>query len=478
MGFDLSKSPDSSIGSGLFDEDFFMYGEDLDLCFRIQKAGWKVWYTPDTQIIHYKGESTKKGELKYVKLFYGAMLLFTQKHLEFQHSTVLSVLLRIGIVFRAAFSMMGNWVRMTSPIMKDLIGVYASVSALGALRFWQTDVDSTPLFFASIGPAFAVCTVLGIALAGGYRVEKKRRIEPVFVGVIIGFMSVASLAYFVPGIAFSRMVVGLSVPLSLGTLLILRGVLSGSRRGPRRALLVGEYAEAVRLSNLLGSHPRPPFRLNGYVSEKEAGSGVVPYLGRISHLRDLVRLRGFDDIVFASRDIPNHVIFGIMRTLNDLSVQFRMLQEGQEHVIGKSVISHLSLSSLQADVTEVVSLRSPVSKAIFDKSIALLALPFLPIIWISLRLIDQNSIMRHKMDLILKTSQVLTHSISLVGCKPEELPIIPETWNVPIGIFAVTNTMKTEELKPDELARAYWYYVTHQTPGLDLEIILSSIRRS
>ena len=58
-----------------------MYGEDLDLCFRLQAAGWKIFYTPDTRIIHYKGESTKKGELRYVRLFYGAMLLFAEKHL-------------------------------------------------------------------------------------------------------------------------------------------------------------------------------------------------------------------------------------------------------------------------------------------------------------------------------------------------------------------------------------------------------------
>ena len=50
--------------AGMFDEDFFMYGEDLDWCYRIQQAGWSIHYTPDTQIIHYKGESTKKGELR------------------------------------------------------------------------------------------------------------------------------------------------------------------------------------------------------------------------------------------------------------------------------------------------------------------------------------------------------------------------------------------------------------------------------
>jgi GT2 family glycosyltransferase len=63
-----------------FDEDFFMYGEDIDLSFRIQKAGLVNYYFADTTIIHFKGESTQKQSANYVKHFYGAMKLFVQKH--------------------------------------------------------------------------------------------------------------------------------------------------------------------------------------------------------------------------------------------------------------------------------------------------------------------------------------------------------------------------------------------------------------
>ncbi|MCJ7552663.1 MAG: glycosyltransferase family 2 protein, partial [Ignavibacteriaceae bacterium] len=66
---------------GGFDEQFFMYGEDLDLCYRIQKAGHKVYYVHSTQIIHYKGESTKRSNIDETKVFYKAMHLFVKKHL-------------------------------------------------------------------------------------------------------------------------------------------------------------------------------------------------------------------------------------------------------------------------------------------------------------------------------------------------------------------------------------------------------------
>lgn len=64
---------------GLLDEDFFMYGEDIDLSYRIYKAGWESWYLPQ-QILHYKGESTQKSSFRYVHVFYEAMFIFFRKH--------------------------------------------------------------------------------------------------------------------------------------------------------------------------------------------------------------------------------------------------------------------------------------------------------------------------------------------------------------------------------------------------------------
>lgn len=64
---------------GMLDEDFFMYGEDVDLSYRLLKGGWENWYVP-ADIVHYKGESTHKTSFKYVHVFYNAMLIFMRKH--------------------------------------------------------------------------------------------------------------------------------------------------------------------------------------------------------------------------------------------------------------------------------------------------------------------------------------------------------------------------------------------------------------
>lgn len=65
---------------GFFDEQFFMYGEDLDWCYRIKQAGWKILYYPKTSIIHFKGKSLNEREWNQIKLFHKAMVIFAEKH--------------------------------------------------------------------------------------------------------------------------------------------------------------------------------------------------------------------------------------------------------------------------------------------------------------------------------------------------------------------------------------------------------------
>lgn len=88
---------------GLLDEDFFMYGEDIDLSYRLLKGGWENWYLP-YPIIHFKGKSTQKSDYRYVHIFYKAMLIFFRKH--YSHLSIFYALpVKMAIYFRAAIAL-------------------------------------------------------------------------------------------------------------------------------------------------------------------------------------------------------------------------------------------------------------------------------------------------------------------------------------------------------------------------------------
>ncbi len=538
--------------AGLFDEEFFMYGEDLDLCFRIQEAGWTIRYTPGTQIIHYKGESTKKGEVRYVKLFYGAMLLFIEKHLEAggrqRRMRILTLFLRIGIVLRAALTLCGNVTRRVRRPLVDALVVAATTGVLGGIRFLAPDVSFAPRFYATIVPVTALASVVGMALAGAYRRSAQRTVRATVLGTTSGFLLIGTLSFFVQNIAYSRWVIGLGLPLSVIALLAVHAWLSARRRGSRRALVVGGWGEATRLAGLLKRHPSPPFHVEGYVRATEprrgegagsagrggagadptaASSGAVsdptaasggagaaggggddrgsgpqtmgtgpggavdagraveggagpPLLGSPSQLRDLVRLRGFSDIVFAAQDVPNQVIFTLMRELNDLGVQFRMFSEGQEHVVGKSTIAHVSVASLLSQLKAVEEPRSPAMRRATHRLLALTVLATAPAMWPLSRLLRRKSVVRALMDRLPELTAVARGRLALVGSAPEHAQLLPASWAIRPGMFPVmnpgTNTMDAEELTPDEIRNAYWFYAMHQSLATDLDIVAVSLR--
>ena len=98
----MPKKITDSVGS--FDESFFMYGEDIDLSYRIQKAGFRNYYFAENTIIHFKGESTKKGSINYVRMLYKAMSVFVQKHYGGSKAGLLNFLIQSAIYIRAGFA--------------------------------------------------------------------------------------------------------------------------------------------------------------------------------------------------------------------------------------------------------------------------------------------------------------------------------------------------------------------------------------
>ncbi|MFT5141725.1 MAG: GT2 family glycosyltransferase [Rhodothermales bacterium] len=467
-------------GVGLFDEDFFMYGEDLDLCYRIQKAGWKIFYSPDTQIIHYKGESTKKGEIRYVRLFYGAMVLFTRKHLTGRYSMVFAGVLQAAIMVRAGLSVLSRATAYIARPALDFALVYLTVALLAWMRSRQLESPLSPLYLTAVAPAFGAGTLLGIALTKGYRPSSRHRIRPALLGVLLGFLVVSAVSFFAKAIAFSRAVVLVCLPVAAMLLAISRLLWTAKRSEPRRAIVVGDREEAERLAALIGSHPRPPFLLDGYVEPADGtavpgpGGSGMHLLGAIHHLRDVVRLHRVDDVVFAVKNLPNQRIMSLMQSLRDLPVQFRMLGEDRSHVIGKASISELGLPDWSEALSDAVTLRTRASRKTFEIPVALALLLLFPLLSLGKLIAGPEG----RVSLLARAAagapSVILGRRDLVGLDPSHESLVPADWRLRPGLFNITQLVRKSRVHSpleNDVIRAYWYYVTHQSASLDAEVI-------
>jgi N-acetylglucosaminyl-diphospho-decaprenol L-rhamnosyltransferase len=111
MGAYMLVRSEALAQAGLFDERFFMYGEDLDLAFRIKERGWKVFYYPVVEVLHHKGASSRKQSERSIREFYRAMHVFYRKHYSRRYNGLVNGVVRLGIAARGAFALLQNALR-------------------------------------------------------------------------------------------------------------------------------------------------------------------------------------------------------------------------------------------------------------------------------------------------------------------------------------------------------------------------------
>ncbi len=472
-------------GGGLFDEAFFMYGEDLDWCFRIKKAGWKIFYTPSTQIIHYKGESTKRGELRYVKLFYGAMIQFVDKHFDGRHSKLFALIVNFGIFLKAGQSIVARALQRLKMPFAEWLMASLSIAVIAALRSLPVTFSFPDYFYFFVVPLFALSIVVAIAAINGYSKLGRRKTSAAFVGVGLAFLFVASLSFFVKEIAFSRLVVLFGFGLSGSLISVSRWIrkeLSDRSIGKRQAVLIGGRSEALRLDQLLRSHSKRPFDLLGYVdldssrdTEKRAVQ-ILPRLGELSQLRDIIRVRYVDDLVFSADDVSNQIILETIREVGDLPVDCKILSSGAEHVIGKSFIGSVEpFDELISAEERVAEPRSILLRRLIDLPFGLLGL-ILHVILFPFRLLTGETSIFNRLGRFTKRSvDLLFGRKTFVGLHSEEEIDIPEAWGLSEGIIPIVPL--NVEITEEERKQAYWNYVETQSLGLDLRITWDRLRK-
>ncbi len=483
-GVPLEELDTTVTGAGLLDESFFMYGEDLDWCYRFQQAGWKIYYTPDTRIIHYKGESTKQGEMRYVRLFYGAMLQFADKHFHGRYSALFAAVLRVGIVLRAGVGMMAATVRkLTLPAFEWLLTV-GVIAAAGAVSAQNAGIEFGWIFYGILVPSYALLTVLSIGASGGYG-RSASSVRPVFSGVGAAFVAVSVISFFIRRIAYSRAAVLLGFVGTVVVLLFERLVRRNRSIGKRQAVLVGQPSGAQRLRRMLAGRPNPSFELAGYVPPDEAENPLpadrngIPKMGTLRQLREVVRINRIDDVVFAAGDMSNFTMFKLMKMLQDLPVSFRVLTENADHIIGKASIEDLSTPMLVGAEAALGPSRLPFSRRAFDLGVGAVLIACLPIVWVIGKLGGKRRLAtwNHAGKLIARIPRALIRGSSLVGYATDTRLRPPADWGLHPGVFPIVGDEARALLTDKELTDAYWLYAQNQSAALDMSIIFRRLQR-
>ena len=323
--------------TGLLDEAFFMYGEDIDLSYRIRQAGYKNYYYPEVRIIHYKGQSTRRDRLRYGYEFYKAMLLFHRKHFAGHLPAAYSFFIQFAIAGRAILAGLAGVVAKILPFLDDAAIIYAGFYGLKNIYEKQTNY-SLPLEYSTQAMPISIGLWLSaVYFNGGYRQPfvPNRLIR----GVVLGLILVAALMQFSSVVFLPNFILLWGGVWTLAALMGKRllyhyGQYQNFRLGdhprPHLAVVGGEQESkrAVRLLKQAGIRAK----IIGFIRPEFTDHPAAGYLGELSQVNEIIRVHRLNEVIFCGQDLSVTQITEGMAAVKD-KVRYRILPAGGDYII-------------------------------------------------------------------------------------------------------------------------------------------------
>ncbi len=452
--------------TGGFDEKFFMYGEDVDLSYRLQLLPcgnngdtYKNYYYPHSPIIHFKGESTRKGSMNYVRMFYSAMSLFVQKHYGAGRAGTFKFFIHIAIWLRAGYAAIGRFVRAFGLPILDAILILISFWLVKEL--WvnyvkpEVQYDNKLLWIAL--PAFTVVYLVAAYYAGLYD-RWYRRVE-LAQSTLLATMVVLSIYSLLPeGVRFSRGIMlfgGLTAFLLIGILrriLIYAAVISRFKPNEEAAstLVVAsskEYAEVKHLLTQAGLQHKLLGRVAVNDTDKENA------LGSWSELPQLIKTIPFKELVLVAGTVSYSEI---IRNLNVIpkGIRIKWHGSGTHSIVGSDSKDNSGEALSTENALRIADPSNRRLKRLSDVVVAILSIVLWPVLaWM----------VKQPLGFIKNSFQVLAGQKTWMGYASDasELPQLRP------GVLGNNGLSKEENsLLPTESLQMmdYWYARDYSLP--------------
>lgn len=454
--------------SGAFDESFFMYCEDVDLNYRINKAGYLNMYFPEATVLHFKGESTKKLSYQYVKVFNDALITFVKKHYSAANAGLFIGFIKLGIALRGAIGFATNWLKKYKLALVDFIVLFCTLSFLTS--FWVEHIKNINVvsnkFINYTYPAYLLIWMGALYFNGGYNKLYKpmRVVRAMFIGTIL------CLAYYglLPAdLRYSRALIVLSG--MTGGLLLLAAHELVHRLGIVPLIYAGSIsAKAVVFGNT-----------DSYIEIQQKWKGLSwapqlcghvqddPYALALpsAQLKQLLQATNSNEVVFVNDALSYSQLFEWMRILGP-KYNYKIHISNSNYFIGSNQ-SELAGDSLEIDPIYALSDPDQLrNKRMIDLLISIGVLMSLPIL----------AILKFSLDKKAKASlAVLKGKATWVGYCATMKPY-PQLPKLVPGIVAayhyqtdfVPNEALAQQLNKD--------YALHYHAWTDIKLVLHNLR--
>lgn len=456
--------------TGGFDEVFFMYGEDIDLSYRIQEEGYKNYYFAGSQIIHFKGESTRRGSMNYVRMFYKAMSVFVKKHYGGSKAGVFNFFIHFAIWIRAGMTATGSFIRR--------LGLPLIDAGLILLSFWvikniwsnyvKTGIQYENKLLWIAFPAFTVAYLITAYYAGLYDRWYKRS-ELIRSTLIATVVLLAGYALLPEGYRFSRAIILFGVLLAFVLIGLLRRilihihVLSDDRVREEHAdtLVVGtigEYNSVLALMKEAGLQEK----VVGRVAVQGEDATAIGYWSKLDLL---FRTLPFREVIFCEGILSFKDILGYWPQIGR-RVEVKIHAANSHSIVGSDSKDNSGVALSKENGFKLADPYNRRLKRLADVGIALLAFISFPIHLVGVK---------RPLPFFAHCWQVLLAKKTWVGyATPEKM--LPRLRQAVIACNGISLQAK-QELPVQGLQMIDYWYARNYEPADDIKLVLKTYRR-